>query len=45
MDQRNVDVFNNGMIVSDSEVEDPEDYVDENREKLKNGTGKMPKIN
>ena len=34
VDQRNADAFN-GMIVSDSEVEDPEDYLEENRERLK----------
>ena len=34
MDQRNADAFN-GMIVRNSKVEDPEDYVDENRERLK----------
>ena len=43
MDQRNADAFN-GMIVSDSEVEDPEDYLEENKE-AKSGSCKTPKSN
>lgn len=34
VDQKNADAFN-GMIVSDSEVEDPEEYLEKNKERLK----------
>ena len=32
--KKNADAFK-GMIVSDSEIEDPEEYVEENKERLK----------